>query len=803
MPKKAINVSNFSGGLNNNTSPRDLADNEFQVLLNLSNEVPGKLKVIGDEFNLTANALNAIDTLNYGNGLLHYNADRNLSSPATITETEYLLINNITASPKRVSILDCNSNGHVLENDEISYGDTAAKVEMYNIDGAVRVVPHFGSSVGTNKPKVFSYYKFIRRLGGSNTAIDHEDTGSFSTNDLYIAPIRGRSNVDKFKPDEMYNSLADGFTNGFHTPGNGSEVFMFPANSDSTNPERFGLTATAAEQILDDWDDSVVGSNPYTDSTEGSMGVFIGFSGDNAADTGSNIDVITGTRYVLFASKVYKDFNGNKQESESIHIGHIHQNASSNKKQNLYFGLLGRMGGREKNYSGFKLYWAHVTDINIASGADGEINTGTLGPKYLFAEVDFEEGVRYAGSNSYSLLNTVTINSEEQFEYPSNLYSSSLYAQPFEITELKTVEPSLIDKGSVIGPVNTGFKTSTIINRRLYVGNVQYENADGEIVTKSDRVLKSLPNQFDFFEEESFIDAAIEDGDSIIKLSSVGNKLLQFKKRNLFIINVSRNIEFLEASFNFKGCEKDYHVVQGEGFVAWFNKYGAFIYDGQRIVDININENGQSVFDDWESNYYHDNNVIGFIPKTKQVYITNNQSANNVLMYDIKSQSWFIGDTTNTNDISNIITRNNGDINWVEIQSNDAKLVKWVNSPTSFTKTGVIMQSKEYDFGTPMVNKNINTIYINCKQTANITLQGFGTKRNNTPVPLTDIPDTANQSGDTLSNTTNSFKTLKLAVPDTFKNLVSFGIALKSTGAVNAGFEINDIQIVYREKAVR
>ena len=47
MPKKAINVNNFSGGLNNNTTPRDLADNEFQVLLNLSNEVPGKLHVIG------------------------------------------------------------------------------------------------------------------------------------------------------------------------------------------------------------------------------------------------------------------------------------------------------------------------------------------------------------------------------------------------------------------------------------------------------------------------------------------------------------------------------------------------------------------------------------------------------------------------------------------------------------------------------------------------------------------------------------------------------------------------------------
>ena len=105
------------------------------------------------------------------------------------------------------------------------------------------------------------------------------------------------------------------------------------------------------------------------------------------------------------------------------------------------------------------------------------------------------------------------------------------------------------------------------------------------------------------------------------------------------------------------------------------------------------------------------------------------------------------------------------------------------------------MQSKEFDFGTPMINKNINTAYVNCKETANMTLQGFGTKIDGSPVALTDIG--------ALSNTTSSLKTLKLAVPATFKNLSSFGIALKSSGAVDADFEVNDIQIVYREKTLR
>ena len=145
--------------------------------------------------------------------------------------------------------------------------------------------------------------------------------------------------------------------------------------------------------------------------------------------------------------------------------------------------------------------------------------------------------------------------------------------------------------------------------------------------------------------------------------------------------------------------------------------------------------------------------------------------------------------------ITNLITRNNGDINWVYPSVTNSTLVKWNISPQTFTSNSILMQSKEYDFGTPMINKNINTIYVNCKNTNNVTLQGFGTKRDNTPVALTDIGE--------LTNTTSSLKTLKLDVPDTFKNLVSFGIALKGTGLVNAYFEVNDIQIVYRDKVVR
>lgn len=802
MPKKAINVSNFSGGVNNNTTPRDLADNEFQVLLNLSNEVPGKLNVIGNgNETLTANALDHINSLNYGNGLHNTNFDRNLTSPETISETEYLFIHDKPNT--KVSILDISGNGHVLESSafDIDYGSDNALLNMYTIDGVVRVVPHYGSA--NNQAKTLAYYKYTRMLGASTTEVIRNvlTTGTYKVVDMFVAPIRGGSAAAPYSydVDALYNHAtpdAGGQNINLFKPEFGSEVYMPRANVlGSINGTQFQYQSMQdwLELELDNYE--TFSSNAYDINGDGSMAFIAHFPNNNNDDNDSTITLTQESRYGFWATKVYKNYNTtSEQESNATFLGIAPQNASSdNIQQKLRFALIGRMGDKAHNYCGIKIYWGLINDF--VEGTDK--HSGSVSAKYLFCEVDFEEGIRMAGSNDYSAFSVIEANSKHNFMFPTGFFTNATdtVGDGKIVTRLSIAEPFIDDDTSVIGRANTGFKTHTVMNRRLYVGNVQYYDKDNNLVTKSDRVLKSKVGKFDVISESSFIDVEVEDGDSIIRLESLGSKLLQFKRRNLFIVNTSRNIEFLEGAYDYKGCEKEYHVTKGEGFVAWFNRYGAFIYDGQRIVDININENGQPVFDDWESNYYHDSNVIGFIPKTKQIYITNNQSSNNVLMYDIKSQSWIIGDTTSTNDISNIITRNNGDINWLEIVGSAGKLVKWNNNPTSFTKTGVIMQSKEYDFGTPMVNKNINTIYVNCKQTANMKLQGFGTKRDNTPVALTDI--------DTLTNNTGSLKTLKLAVPDTFKNLVSFGIALKSTGAVNAGFEINDIQIVYREKSVR
>lgn len=807
MPKKAINVSNFSGGVNNNTNSRDLADNEFQILNNVTNEVPGKLKMIGiQEVVTTDSGINAIDSLNYGNGLLHTNFDRNLGAPTVINETEYLFINDTTNS--EVEILDVTTND--LETNKINYGDTSSRLEMYNVDGAIRVVPHYGNT--GNTPKVFSYYKFQRRMGGGSNTIAYDEAGNYFTTDLFIAPLRSRQGYD-YNVNTLYSHVEHDGEPHFD-PSEGSEVYI-PTNvvlGTIISDNRYNSSFATLEEDLDDWEE--YNADGYTVNKEGSMAFIPYFKNHSNEDAQSEILIDNNKRYGFWCSKIYKDFNGIAQESAAAYIGIAPQNAlADGKKQILHFGLVGRFGKREANYSGFKIYWGIIDDFVQADGTNTTIDEGSVGARYLFGEVDFEKGFRLAGDESYKpfgtdqvLVSTSPNVYEIQYVYPATFYTAAgsngdtvdSYAVGEDIFSLPTVEPYIIDSPSVIGEANTGFKTSTILNRRVYAGNVQYYNEKRQLVTKSDRVLKSLPNQFDYFEEQSFIDVEVEDGDSIVKLANTGNKLLQFKKQNLFIINVSRNIEFLEATFEYKGCQKDYHVVQGEGFVAWFNTYGAYIYDGNRILDIHLNENGQPLFDDWETNYYHDNNVIGFIPKTKQLYITNTVTGTNILMFDIKSQSWITSDTSLKKSISNIITRNDGTLQWVGmigLSSDSMRLYQWNNASYGHSITGTIMKSKEYDMGTPMVQKNLNTLYINYKNGANITVKGFGSKKGNAPLGLTTIGG--------LSDTSGTFQTLKLAVPDTFKNLVSFGIALDASGAISSDFEVNDIQLVYRDKVVR
>tara|TARA_R110000782_G_scaffold42400_2_gene96446 strand:- start:16517 stop:18985 length:2469 start_codon:yes stop_codon:yes gene_type:complete len=822
MPKKLINVSNFSGGLNKNTNSRDMIADEYQVMLNLNNEIPGKLttygKVVADAKNETDGT--AITSINHGNGLIHFNLDRDITAPTQVNNREYLAINDIVNSKAKVIDYTSTTSSDTDIVKDITYATSGAhELVMYMADGSLRVVPkplqtYDSNTAGT--PKVLFFQEQNITFGDESPTEINKVYNAYEVQDLFIGGLTGTTDKsNRLDPEKLYKAYqtfkplwnSEIWFSMSLTAGNITEGL--PSTTDRS---RWSYTEAFMQAAFSSIPYSGYGPSPG--GIRGSFSLIAYFGQRETAtdeDEDSSITVyksLSNKRYGLWAAPLYEK---NKYEAPAYFMSDIPQQAvmTADKKRFLYFGMYGRPPVTNTRISGYKIYWGLIN--NFGTPGDGVIHDGSVENKYLFAEIDFTKGIRYAGKSEYAAF-TEKLTSTDGGNFYNWIYPKTGYANPSyfvgkEISELSIQEPYIQKSLSVIGPPGTGFNTATIANRKSYIGNVKYYTSEDELVTKNDRILKSLPNQFDYFEEDGFIDVEVEDGDDIIKLASLGQKLLEFKKRVLYIINVSRNIEYLEGTYAFKGCEKDYHVYEGEGFITWFNRNGIFFYDGQQLTDIALNESGQSIFSD--NSYFDLDNVIGYLPKTKEIFIANKN--NTILKYDLKSQSWTEGDffgTVNSSNFTNFILKNDESLSYYQLiqglngAADKIELRNWNPTPVSFTGSNkTILKTKEFDFGNPTANKNINTIYVNYKNGQNITVKGFGTKRDASAVALADIGVDASSS--LLIDTSGGFRTTKIAVNSTFKDLVSFGIALELDGASATDFELNDLQVVYRDKVFR
>tara|TARA_R110002020_G_scaffold391607_1_gene602011 strand:+ start:7592 stop:10363 length:2772 start_codon:yes stop_codon:yes gene_type:complete len=208
------------------------------------------------------------------------------------------------------------------------------------------------------------------------------------------------------------------------------------------------------------------------------------------------------------------------------------------------------------------------------------------------------------------------------------------------------------------------YKTSTLINRKLYIGNVMQVSGSLHNRIYSDRIIKSPVNKFDILPENSFIDVSTNDGESIIKLIGFQNKLLQFKEQTLYVIDVSETYEYLEAEEKFKGVSHPDAVTKFSGGVAWANKLGAYIYNGQETVNI-VDQRIDELF--WRSCVGTGKVSTGFIPQTNELIFyfnhnpydsekidslgqslgegvaTQRSAHDHLMLFDLDAQTWAFG----------------------------------------------------------------------------------------------------------------------------------------------------------------
>ncbi len=811
MPKEVLDLRNFSGGLNNNTNPRDLDTSEFQEITGLSMETPGKLKISGSVADLphvsSADEEKFTTTLNHGNGLFHFNSDRDPNNGA-LSNTELLLINDL--ANHKVKVFDKTDGAYETASD-IDYGSTATTVDYYAVDGQVRVSAN--SQDNTNNQN--KWYGYINRLYdyGNDDVHVHliKNVNAFTVDNAYPAPLKSGTHSSPDGYGYQVNQLQDyqvGNTDFNGTPNDQTEL-LFNRNASiwtvaaseitPSGTNKLDTLATAFKTSYTGWSDGY-----------GPLGLYMWFNPADqgtADEIGANITAYANTlnkKYSVWVSNIYDD-----QESNPTHVGYIKQppTLTADRKRKLYWSVIGRVPNK-KRQTGFKIYWA-IDEDDI------------VGIKYLFIEIDFEKGIRQPGTDVYTKMgmtvqnNSGNISADDEKMYATGSSFSNNLTQSIRgssnIQTLSILEPYVERGYNPLGRAGTWYKTSVILNRRAYVGNIRYYDINNKLQTANDTVLKSEVNEFDTFDRDKRLDVEINDGDDIVKLASVGSKLLEFKRNSLFVINCSRDIEQLEATLKYKGCEKDYHVVQAEGFVAWFNKYGVFLYDGEQLRDLLIGPTGQKRFKDWNTQYYSDDALIGYVPDKQTLIIANpaigslnNNPSGGILEIDLKTLGWsYSASKANAVDVSNFINVNDGKLVWFEKDGNDIEL-KYYNPEPSLKgggNTTVSLKTPAFDFGDPSRDKTITTVYINYKNGEDITVKGFTDVHASNDGSAFSSVTLGTLAGN--NDTTNRNAKFKVrGITSAFKKVKTFGLEL-SGSTDQQDFELNDMQIVHRIKTVK
>ena len=280
--------------------------------------------------------------------------------------------------------------------------------------------------------------------------------------------------------------------------------------------------------------------------------------------------------------------------------------------------------------------------------------------------------------------------------------------------------------------IKAKYKTAVMVGRRMYVGNVNTTDEGGVQEVKGDAMLKSPVNRFDTFPSKSIVEAAVNDGESIVALEEFADRILQFKQNTLYIINVSQDIEFLEDVYKYKGVSQPSAVCKTDYGIAWANRFGCYLYDGKQVIDLLerggrqiVNELGTNSWDAFMTGGDFDgtttNPMIGYIPKKRQLIVVDDNTTlggGHILLYDMVTQSWVLGYGKLTSaDLTNFVNDVNGDLVWSHT-SDTGTMRRW--SDTSAASAIIVMQTKDIDLGMPGVRKKLYKVLITY-DTGNVT----------------------------------------------------------------------------------
>ena len=704
MPKQFKTYTRFDGGLNTKTNSRSIADNELARANNVIVDEFGMIKSCGkaidNDTNYTDPSLGGAQQAGYG----LFQAVMDFKIDGTNTPSVFTFL----ADPSSATKIDISEDpapflkGVAFDADEIDLNVTSAVsgtsngAAVYDIaDGAVRISDaNFGAA---NTTKIYQFVK--RKLwldsDGSHLVVDGSSAQTISE---YVSTFSGL--YRPFENPFIVGASGTGYpTNGgLVMTGDITQSGTLSSSSTVAGAPGAGL-GSAHEGALDTGAFILINLEDSTEhqiTNANSSGVLTvattvsTSAGDDnyivAPDPGLGFNVevtqpgsgtMTAGTYEFAQTFIY---NETQESLPSIMKGTI-TIASSKYLQIRVIAT----NGYNKRISGGRLYmrdstvkgeWELITDIDLSKGCRSTLEGQHTGWTVAFSQ-----------SKVVHCTVNIAANNVDTFE-TLNGYSSSVL------------------NNHIATSSSSGYKTSAISNRRKFVANVKMEDTTGTAVHQPDRLMYSDINKFDTILPTNFIDIGVNDGEEFVKLEAFADRLLAYKNRTLYIINIGGGADtqwFLESSHQNMGVPFHAATVKTAFGVCWANKNGLYIYDGSRISNLQT----KILESEWES-FIGSDTMVGYEPTHKHLVVIRSASdtgSNNgdAYVYSFITKSFtFVEDLVADNVKSNPIT----DIyNKMTMAVSTNEIVSYDGEPDAGTDFDILL--KDDDFGMPGTVKKI------------------------------------------------------------------------------------------------
>ena len=789
MPKLLKVYDRFDGGLNTRDSQRSIKDNEVSLAENVIFDDYGMIKSCGFAADNDTDYSNpSVDDVVAGYGFFQASFDYNAGGTNTPTVRTFMADTD-DDSDTQVDIYDAGGSWAVRQID--LGGTTGGKVIYDMADGIVRVCD---ANLGANNTPM--WYGYISRKLWLDADGSQLTPGSADTWAEWLSAEQGL-----FKPwssDKIVTS-GTGYPNARGIVGatmgiNGtltvdsssnSTTVEFSAGSFGENvSDRADIDAaldTGKHMIRDMQDDQFKGIASGTDhdtivvDSAWSLGTDSGVVIAPDAGLGFNLEVVqaaasgvsesgmTAASYEFAQTFIY---DGTQETLPSKMAGFITVAASK------YLKLV-VIATRpfNKRITGGRIYWRDYT---------------TKGEWELLADISLIYGCRTNLDEEYtgwrgSQLTTVRCD-------------INIGAHNLDTFETLNGYPSDVEYNH-IGETGLGYKTSVVSNRRRFIANVKtkdLEKTDSISILGSDRIMYSEINKFDTFIPQNFIDIGINDGEEFIKLESYADRLLAFKEKTLYIINIGGGSDtqwFLESEHKNMGIDFHALTVKTDSGVAWANKNGLFFYDGSQIRNLQT----KILESDW-SGFVNADSMIGYEPTHKHLVVVRDAAASgatsgDAYVYSFITNSFiFVEDMVADAVKTNIIT---DAYNKMTLGSALDELESYDGESTGGHYTFDITL-KDDDFDMPNIVKKIYGVIVEYKSTANNTdgLKYYYTDDSGTKHAVSDSSASQDIPGTSFDLDINkiTFSTPLLAS--------SFQVRLDMNGGQPT--EVNNVSVEYR-----